>query len=164
MNQVLQDAFAEHREALLGFIHKRLHDPQLADDILHDLYLKVQSQSADTAIDYPKAYLYRMANNLIVDTLRRNVKNVEVGEAFEQEQKHEISPERQLEQAQQLHIVTQAINELPEKTREVFRLQRLQQVEKAQVASQMGISVNMVEKHLRRAVQFCRDRLKKLET
>lgn len=173
MHQVLLNAINQHKDALLGFITKRTGDSHLAQDILQDIYLKLESQGSNTEIKYPKAYLYRIANNLIIDHQRFQSKFVDNssnevtdennGDTHTNEQINEISPEAQLAHQQSLDIVTNAINELPDKTRDVFKMQRLQQVDKADVASQLGISVNMVEKHLRRAVQYCRDKLYKLE-
>ncbi|WP_448547573.1 RNA polymerase sigma factor [Thalassotalea fusca] len=163
MNQALHEVFNLHHEALLAFIAKRLHDPQLAKDILHDLYLKVQNQPLDSEIKYPKAYLYRMANNLVIDVIRRQSRQEAITDDTVLEQSTNIGPERLVEHAQRLSIVQEAMKELPEKTRDVFHMQRLQQIEKREVANELGISVNMVEKHLRRAVQYCRNKLYKLE-
>ncbi len=158
-NSTLQDAFEQHRDALLGYIRKRLNDFQQADDLLHDLYIKLQTQQTDTLIQYPKAYLYRMANNLVIDFQRHQNRQPVADDSEADEQENELSPERMVSDAEQLTIVKAAIEELPDKTREVFKLQRLQQLDKADVASRTGISVNMVEKHLRKAVRFCRDKL-----
>lgn len=179
MHQVLLNAFNQHKDALLGFIAKRTGDTHLAQDILQDIYLKLESQQSDNEIKYPKAYLYRIANNLIIDHQRfqskfvdnnddsepQNIKDthVNIRDTHVNLQVDEITPETQLAAQQRLEIVTKAINELPDKTRDVFKMQRLQLIDKAEVASNLGISVNMVEKHLRRALQYCRDKLYKLE-
>ena len=162
MQPALLDAYNDNRDALLGFITKRVGDAQLSQDLLHDLYIKVQQQSSSQAILYPKAYLYRIANNLIIDHQRYQGKFADIDDkAFEQVST--ISPEQIAEHKQRLEIVSDALEQLPAKTKAVFNLQRIQQLEKSQVASDLGISVNMVEKHLRRALQFCRDKLTKLE-
>lgn len=163
LNPVLLDAFKQHQQALLGFLNKRLGDEQSAQDLLHDLYLKIESQAGDKTIAYPKAYLFRIANNLAIDLQRRKSNQVEHQGIEENTLISEVSPEHALRQQQQLAIVTQAINELPDKTRDAFKMQRIQQIEKNEVAEKLGISVNMVEKHLRRAVQYCREKLKSAE-
>lgn len=163
MHQELLNAFNLHQDALLGFITKRTGDAHLAQDILQDLYLKLESQSSATNIKYPKAYLYRIANNLIIDHQRFQSKFSDNADEGDLEQINELGPEVQLTHQQRLAIVSKALNELPDKTQDVFKMQRLQQVDKSEVADKLGISVNMVEKHLRRAVQYCRDKLYKLE-
>lgn len=163
MHSELIQTFNEHQQALLGYISKRCNDDHQAEDLLQDLYLKLNSLPEDTDVRYPKAYLYRMANNLAIDYQRRQARLVDSSDETIYEQIDESSPEEHLEHAQKLNIVIKAVNELPDKTRDVFRMQRLEQRDKAEVAAAMGISVNMVEKHLRRAIEYCQVKLKKGE-
>lgn len=167
MNHNLNQAFETHKDALSGFIRKRIDDASAADDLLQDLYLKLQTLK-DEDVQYPKAYLYRMANNLIIDEKRKQSRFVDMeahqeGSALEEEVREERSPEAILSQSQRLSIVTQALQELPEKTRDAFCLLRLKQLDKQDVASQLGISANMVEKHVRKALEYCQLKIKKLE-
>lgn len=163
MHQALLNAFNLHRDALLGFLTKRTNDAHLAQDILHDLYLKIENHNPETEVKYPKAYLYRIANNLIIDHQRFQSKFADHAQDESFEQVDERTPEHQLTHQQRLKIVSDALEELPDKTRDVFTMQRVQQIDKTQVADKLGISVNMVEKHLRRALQYCRDKIHKLE-
>ena len=162
LNSPLLDIFSQQQQALLGFIRKRVQDQQVAEDLLHDLFLKLQSHSPSNEVKYPKAYVYRMANNLTIDYQRRE-SNSPVVLSDANEQLDNRSPEQTLAYQEQLKVVASALNELPEKTQDVFKMQRIQEFEKKDVASRLGISTNMVEKHLRRAVQYCREQLKKSE-
>lgn len=162
MNSVFQQVYAEQQQALLGFILKRVQDVQVAEDLLHDLYLRLHSLEQQVSVQYPKAYVYRMANNLVIDHQRRVSKSpVVLDETIEELDVR--SPEQTLVYQEQLKLVAAALKELPTKTQYVFKMQRIQDVGKKDVAEKMGISVNMVEKHLRRAVQYCRKQLKKSE-
>ncbi len=162
MNSVLLQVYSEQQQALLGFMLKRVQEIQIAEDLLHDLFIKLQSLEQQADIKYPKAYVYRMANNLVIDHQRRaNRAPVVTGDCVEELDVR--SPEQTLAYQEQLNIVANALTELPKKTQDVFNMQRIQEVEKKDVAEKMGISVNMVEKHLRRAVQYCREQLIKSE-
>jgi len=163
LNKVLLEQLVENKQALLAFVQKRVQDSALADDILQDLYLKLSSLDPDMTVQYPKAYVFRIANNLVIDHQRKLSKQTRLEDEHLNNEQYTITPERQLSSKQQLDAVTEAINELPSKTREVIRLQKLKDQPKAVIASQLDISVNMVEKHLRRALQHCRERLKKSE-
>ncbi|ORE87324.1 ECF sigma factor [Oceanococcus atlanticus] len=57
---------------------------------------------------------------------------------------------------QQLLDVLRAIADLPPRCREVFVLYRFKSLSQAQIAEQLGISRNMVERHVMRAMRSCR--------
>lgn len=159
----LVQTFNEHQQALLSYISKRCNDEHEAEDLLQDLYLKLNTISDDADVRYPKAYLYRMANNLAIDYQRRKAKLIDTAESTVYEQADELTPDTHLEYQQKLDVVIDAMNELPEKTRIAFRMLRLEQRDKTEVAELMGVSTNMVEKHLRRAIEYCQVMLKKVE-
>jgi RNA polymerase sigma-70 factor (ECF subfamily) len=53
---------------------------------------------------------------------------------------------------QELHAATLALLRLPERTRTVFILRRLEGMRFHEIASHLGISVSAVEKHMVRAI------------
>jgi RNA polymerase sigma-70 factor (ECF subfamily) len=67
--------------------------------------------------------------------------------------------ERSIEQRERLALLRGAIDELPPRCREVFVLHKLDGLSHADVADRLGISRNMVEKHVIRAMRHFRDRL-----
>ncbi|WP_338290600.1 RNA polymerase sigma factor [Planctobacterium marinum] len=156
----IETIFEAHRESLASFIAKRIGSPASTDDIMQDLYIKLQTIDSAT-IKYPKAYLFRMANNLIIDEQRKQNRYVSEEEAPQPESQQ--GPEQIIQHRQKLEVIKDALQELPEKTRDVFYLQKLGDIDKNQVARQLDISVNMVEKHLRKALSFCQSKLKKYE-
>lgn len=162
-DSALLQVFHDHHDSLLGFIKKRVTENSLAEDILHDLYLKITNLHVSDPVKYPKAYVYRMANNLIIDNQRRLSARPGTPVAEHEEVFSEITPDLSLEYSQRLKIVVDAIKELPEKTQMVFRMHRFDELNKSNIAIKMGISVNMVEKHLRRGLQYCKEKIEKQE-
>jgi RNA polymerase sigma-70 factor (ECF subfamily) len=67
-------------------------------------------------------------------------------------QAEENSPERVLNSKQELHVVVAALQELSERTRDVFMLDRLEHLKHGEIAQIFGISVSAVEKHVSKAV------------
>jgi RNA polymerase sigma-70 factor (ECF subfamily) len=64
----------------------------------------------------------------------------------------EIDPQRILGGKEDLHAATAALLRLPERTRTVFILRRLEGRRHRDIAMQLGISVSAVEKHMVRAI------------
>lgn len=74
------------------------------------------------------------------------------------------SPEHELERKQLLTLLVQAVQELPPECQEAFRLHKLEGLSHEEVARCMGISRNMVEKHMIRAMLYIRQRMEQWES
>ncbi len=64
-----------------------------------------------------------------------------------------ISTEEQARTQDELQRVLDAAGHLPEPTRTIFRLNRLQGLTQAEIARRLGVSVTTVENHVRTALQ-----------
>jgi RNA polymerase sigma-70 factor (ECF subfamily) len=145
-----------HRAALLRFLRARGAGED-ADDIMQELWLKVDRMEAAGPIADPRAYLFRMADNLMHDrvraTVRRNNREQAWGETgYDAAGQDETpSPERALAARQRLRQVERALATLGERTQSIFRRFRIDGVTQSRIAQEEGISLSAVEKHLQRA-------------
>src|SRR5215216_6612283 len=62
---------------LKGFVYKRVKDKALAEDIIHDVFLKAQKNSNQLK-DTQKlsAWIYQITRNTIIDHYRKNSKGI----------------------------------------------------------------------------------------
>ena len=65
-------------------------------------------------------------------------------------------PLQQIEQQQRLHLLANALEDLPPKRKQAFVLHKFDGLSQAAVAERMGISLSMVEKHIASAMLHCR--------
>jgi len=123
--------------------------------------LRLTSAEAE-AIANPRAYLFRIVGNLAIDYRRREMtRNRLIGEPVPDETSDESpSAEHRIIAKERLAILAKAIEELPPRCRQCFVMRRLENLPQAEIAQRLGISVNMVEKHLRHAALHCARRLK----
>lgn len=151
--------FERYYPELLSFLFVELKDPEAARDIAQETYARVLGFSqAKTEIRAPRALLYSTARNLMVDLHRRNrLRNHD-----DLEQYGHISsapceqPEQRAASRQRIEGLLAAVADLPPRCREAFVLHKFKGLSQADVAKRMGISVNMVERHLIRAMLACR--------
>lgn len=152
----LDDSIEAHYDALSVYAARRSGDGTLAADAVHDAYLRLAG-GAFGSIANPKAFLYRVVSNVICDRQRRQT--VERRHRFEAEvlatSAVPSDPERTMAARQDLQRLVQAIDSLPPRCRECFVLSRFEGLATDMIAARMGISRNMVEKHLRHALAFC---------
>lgn len=153
---LLVDLGRRYRPALLAFFARRLDNPGDAEDMAHEILLKLAELPAHE-IRNPEAYIFRMATNLVRDRYRQNkVRNAYLSEQAEIECRAAdyIDPLRLLEGRQRLGLVSKALAALPQRTRDILLLFRIERIRKREIAESFGISVSAVDKHLIRATML----------
>lgn len=150
-------------EDLKGFLTRKFGCPLLAEDVVQETWLRVQRLSSLTEVEHPRAYLFAMAANLAVDHLRSEQARARhiSAESVPDDLCHDMPlPDAVIDYQQRLVILRNAVDELPPRCREVFLLHKFKGLSHADIASCLGISRNMVEKHIIRGLAHCRDRLR----
>lgn len=160
------DLIQQHRDELLGFLLHRVSCPDTAADILQDAFFRLTQFESDSHIHNPRAFLYKVVGNLAIDHLRKNQRE-QARHADEDEllDHADAAPgvERQLYSQQQLEHLKQAIGELPPRCREVFVLHKFKHYSYSQIMQELGIAENTVLKHIVKALEHCRRRMRELE-
>jgi RNA polymerase sigma factor (sigma-70 family) len=154
--QQLDDLCRRFRPALLAYFLRRAPNPVEAEDLAHDVFLRLagvpleQLRSAD-------AYIFHVAANLLRDRARRwKVRNdyaaTQVAAADTEELEwHAFDPERIEVGRRSLAALVARLMELPERTRDIFILYRIENVARRNIAQAYGLSLSTVEKEVARA-------------
>lgn len=147
---------------LVCFLNAKLGNRQVAEDVVHDAYVRVLERASDTPIEQPRAFLYRTALNLVIDGHRRNVaRQTEPLEVLDSEERfYAPSPQNHFDDSQRLDLLQRALAELPPLCRESFMLRKLEGLSHPQIAERLGISRSLVEKHIVNAMKHCRVRMR----
>ena len=167
----LEAIFLANRAALLRYLRVRLRGDGDGEDILQDLWLKLADIDA-SLIAEPLAYLYRAAENLVLDrrrsAQRRNAREQEwtkghIEGSIAAPRDAQPSADRLLVARDQLRRVDAVLDTLPERTAFAFRAVRIDGVPQKQIAAEMGISLSAVEKHLQRGYRAVLDLKQQLD-
>ena len=143
-----------HEPALRAWLSRRRVGELDIDDIIQEAYARLITTPSVDGIRNPKTYLFQVARSVIASSLRGMkvvtiaVSDPEVlGMAAE-----EPSAEVQLSDRQELQRLIEAIAALPEPTRAIFRLRRIDQLPQRMIAERLGMPESTVEKHISRAL------------
>jgi RNA polymerase sigma factor (sigma-70 family) len=159
MSALPLEAFRDSYRELIAFVARRTGSRQSAQDIVHDAWLRVveAGPAAQTSHPAPRAYLYTVAEHLVVDHLRRAARTTErFDSAF-----HDSSAGMQAMgqdvaeaclQREALVAVDAAIAALPERCRSMFLADRLDGESQMAIAAAHGVSVKTVEREIMRAM------------
>ncbi|AXE30220.1 RNA polymerase subunit sigma-24 [Chromobacterium phragmitis] len=153
---------------LLNFLTRATGSRHRAEDVAQDVYLKVlnlqspRRANGGASVRSPRALLYAAARNLLIDGHRREQARPPLDEidANLAAPAH-CEPERRLAARQQLALLEQAIAALPPRCRQAFVLFKLDGLSQAEIAAEMGISRNMVEKHIINGMLACKRALER---
>lgn len=154
--------YSENKNLLRNFFRQRISNEADCEDLQQELFIRVHRLDPKSKIQDPKAYLFRIALNLINDLLRqrqRHHANTTPISELPDLDADAYTAESQVADRQQLILLEQAIATLPPKCREAFLLRKIDDKSPGEVAEIMGISQNMVEKHLRKALADCKQYL-----
>jgi RNA polymerase sigma-70 factor (ECF subfamily) len=144
------------REPLLRFFSRRLPDGAAAEDMVQQVFERLVQRGEIDSIENVRGFVYRVAENVFADHMRRAaVRRSHAHDQFD-ESLHagvDFSPEHVLAKRQRLARVMDILQALPERTRIIFVLRRIEGWKYQEIAAHYGISVSAVEKHVERAVE-----------
>jgi RNA polymerase sigma factor (sigma-70 family) len=137
---------------LLPGIRRKTQCQHHAKDILHDGFLRFALTTSPNRGQEPHAYLRTIVQNLLLEHYRKERYFAEYQQQADLEEPVTISVEHLADIKQRLELVTQIIQDLPPKCRQVFVMYRIEGHAQKEIATQLNISLNMVERHLIRAL------------
>ena len=118
------------------------------DDIVQEAYLRVLQARETSEIESPKAFLFATARNLALGRARRQKMSGEdsLAEIDVQSILDESADVPQaVARAQELEILTHAIQSLPTRCRQILTLRKIYGLSQKDVAAQLGIAEHTVE-------------------
>ncbi len=153
----LTNLYLLHSGELNAFARQRVGGEEAAD-VVQDTYLRVLQYAGQSALENPRAYLYRVAANVATD---RGVAQKKSNERFE----HEVDPdsldsaapgpEATLDSRQRLQHCLAALDELPAVYRHVFLLHRIDGLTQGEIADALGIPKRTVERYIAKTLEYC---------
>jgi RNA polymerase sigma-70 factor (ECF subfamily) len=159
-----EQLFKSHYAPLCDYAHRYIKNPQAAEDQVQEVFVKIWEIRKDwNPKGTIKAYLYTAVRNQSLNYLKHQ-KIVDQWKKEERKASRNTSnPLPSSEYAVNLQKlkkqVQEAIQQLPEKRREVFELSRNHGLTYKEIAKSLGISVKTVETQMSRSLRHLRNRL-----
>lgn len=147
----------------MAWLTYRVRDAQLAQDLVQELFVQFVENPAANLVQDGRAYLFRMARNLLVDIARQSASRPMATLSDDEMASIETTapgPEQMLAGRQRLRHLAEVLAELPPLTQRIFVLNRVDELSYQQVADRLDISTSSVQKHLARALAHVMQRMK----
>lgn len=161
LKNALRNLFVTRYSQFKRYLHMRLGSEELADDVLHETYLRVENMQTPGVIKYPSAYLYRMALNVAEDQRKVGARTLSMTdvEALYEMADELADPQKIIEGRSEMDALTRAMQELPKRRRAILVAARVDELPHREIAAIFGVSVRTVEKELRAGLEHCCERL-----
>jgi RNA polymerase sigma factor (sigma-70 family) len=157
--------YLAHRGELVNYANNIVRDRASAEDVVQEAWVRFGTATQGRTLEEPVSYLYRIVRNLATDGLRRKIREDRVIEPGIVKTLHETaddtpSPETAIGDKDELRLLAEAWDELPERTRIAMEMRQLGDNKLKDIAAHLGVSITVAHgiisdglKHLRRRVR-----------
>jgi RNA polymerase sigma-70 factor (ECF subfamily) len=159
-----------HQSALVGFFFHNTRDVQLAEDLTQETLLRVYNQAWDyLPVGKFKPWMYRIARNLLIDSVRRQSHDALVKAVKGHSEAHDaalgclvdevISPADQAQHREFTDLIDGLLAELPYEQRQTFTMHHFSGLSLSEVADAMDTSLPTAKSRLRLAREKLQEKL-----
>lgn len=162
--QAFDELFRMHHSALCGYAYKIVLDRDEAKEVAQQCFVALWERRAQAGeILSVKSFLFRSAHNMCLNRF----KHQKIKERYASDEEYflqscYVSEFDNTYHEDLHHQIKTAVEDLPEKNREVFKLRYFRGFDTQEVSEELGISPRTVETHISTAFRFLRDRLRHL--
>jgi RNA polymerase sigma-70 factor, ECF subfamily len=150
-------AWRQHKTEIRNFLLNRAASAAEADDMLQDVFLKALLQGKDFCrLENPRAWLFQVARNLIIDRLRLSKDQVPLPDDLPAQRVSEAEPVDLLSQC-----LPRVLSELSPEDSEAITLCDTQGMSQKEYAARLGLSLPGAKSRIQRARLRLRSQLAK---
>lgn len=136
------------------FLCRMLKDRAEAEDITHDLFLKIwQNRASMAGVTAFGPYLFRMARNAVYDRFDSRTVRMNFAKQVNPLPEYELPD---VDNRDLLLLIQLAVEKMPEQRRRIFRMSREEGIANDEIARQLSISTRTVENQISRALSELR--------
>ncbi len=155
--EAFNKAFDLYYARLCFFSDKMLHDFDLSRSIAQQVFVDLWVKRNSLVVSSLQAYLYQSVRNATFDVLKHRKVESRYLSSLDKTEPEEMTD--LIEAAELSDRINRAIQNLPEKCREVFVLCRFEELKYAEIATRLNISVKTVEMQISIALKKLRKEL-----
>ncbi|MFC4557542.1 RNA polymerase sigma factor [Virgibacillus kekensis] len=152
--KIFADLFEEYQLPLYRYLLQMSRNKQVAEELLQETFYRAMISLNVQYVKEPKAWLFKVARNLYIDTSRKSKSEKRMVERIKTEstQNSDIgNPDESLENKSRQEHIESVLDRLPERMRTVLYLREIQEFTYKEIVSTTGLSDSQVKTTLHRA-------------
>ena len=145
-----------------GYIFALVNDEEISKDLAQDIFVYIwEHRDRLLEIDKIEAYIFRMASNMVLQYIRHEkvIADYVVKQSYSEKRKELLSSsdlESDIDANDMALLIWQYVETMPSRRKEIFKMSRFQSMPNDRIASELGLSVRTVEKHIQLALRDIR--------
>jgi RNA polymerase sigma-70 factor (ECF subfamily) len=151
--------FEKYYESIRNFVYFKTGDIDVAEDIVQETFIKVWEIRENIVTKTVKSLLYAMAANSIKNHFRHKKVVLNFANSKNDESENTDTADADLQQQEMHNKLLYILNEMPEKSKEVFLLNRIEKLTYQEIAERLDLSVKAIEKRMHEALIHIRKHL-----
>ena len=169
MEEIISDNFKSftelynrYKHTLFQFVIRLSHgDYSMAEDIVQETFIIIWENRKKIVVEFSfQGYLKKISRNLFLKETAKRIQEQLMISQIENVRETENCVENEVELNLLLEEVERIISLLPPARQRVYRLKHIEHFSQKEIASQLGISENTVESHLKQSTKFLTQKLK----
>lgn len=151
--------YHRYKEKVYLFSLKIIKSPELAEEIVHDAFLKVWEKRAMLNPDQSfNAFIHTICKNLVLNSLKKAAHSKALSEEIKNSYwLMQSSQEDEITSEEYRSLLLSALDKLPNKRKIIFQSCKLEGKSYQEVAEQYQISKNAVKDHVVKAGKFIKE-------
>ncbi|WP_297058817.1 RNA polymerase sigma factor [uncultured Duncaniella sp.] len=158
----MEEYFRKYYQSLCYFAVNLVHDRDLCEDIVQEVFVRVITSGMvfESELHF-RQYVYAAVRNHCIDHINESqrVCKVTLGDADTADVPSPDYCDRSIVRAEIIRMVREAIDSLPPRYRQVFRMAYIDKMDSGEIAEALGISINTVKVIRQRAKNRMREML-----
>jgi RNA polymerase sigma-70 factor (family 1) len=154
-----KNTFDKYYESIRNFAYFKTGDIDLAEDIVQETFIRLWEKRSSIIAETVKSLLYAIASNSIKNHFRHRKVVLNFASSFEPDIVTNDTADAELQQMELQDNLQKILNAMPQKSREVFLLNRIEKLTYSEIAERFGISVKAIEKRMHEALLHIRKHL-----
>ena len=146
-----RQAFDDYFTAIRNYIYFKTSDADLSEDLAQDTFVKLWENRDRIDPRTLKSFLYTIANNLTINYLKRQQLYFKFQKSTGMRHDQE-TPDFLVQMKEYEEKLQEVIAKMTEGSREVFLMNRIEDLKYREIAERLGISVKAVEKRMSQAL------------
>lgn len=155
-----RNIFNDNYEYIRNYLYYLSGDMELAEDLVQDVFLQLWEKRDNIKDETVRAFLFTVAKNDFLKSTRRAKYDLKFRATFFENMENK-SPEYIMEMKEFDEKLQRVISEMPEKSRTVFLMHRIDGMTYKEIAESLKVSVKAVEKQMSKALAILNEKLGK---